>query len=75
MKMPYIYKTDDGSIMIEFIKEDRRFNICLEKILEESSWNFVGKTGEHMHMECDLLPEKMIKYMKMFFEDDKEGEE
>jgi hypothetical protein len=74
MKMPYVNKTDDGSIMIEFIKEDMRFNICLEKDLKESSWNFVGKTGEHLHMECDSLPEKMIKYMKMFFEEGEDTE-
>jgi len=72
MKIPYVYEADDGSIMIEFIKEDKRFNICIEKDLKESSWNFVRKIGEHMDTECDSLPDNMIKYMKIFFE---EGEE
>jgi len=65
MKKPYITESDDGSIMIEFHKKDRRFCICLEKNLSESSWNYVSY---HDVMECEELPENMIKFLKEFDE-------
>jgi hypothetical protein len=73
MKIPYVNKTEDGSIMIEFVKEDRRFNICLEKNLKESSWNYIQK-GKHLSAISNPLPTDMMNYLKVFFGDDDEGE-
>lgn len=66
MKKPYITECEDGSILIEFIKEDKRFSICLEVNLDTSSWNYIDS---RYIVGVGELPEKMIEFLKEFYKD------
>ena len=66
MQKPFISENEDGSINLEWIKEDKRFTICLENDLQESSWNFVSKNYDFAGY---TLPEKMIEYLNKFFKE------
>lgn len=56
---PHIVFPEDGSVLIEWIEEGRRFGISLEPNIEESGWYYVSK-GE---MEFGSLPEKLIDWL------------
>jgi len=65
MNIPHVTQGEDGAIWIEFSKNDRRFTIVIEKDITQSSWNYVSYHGT---MECENLPEAMIKFLKEFDE-------
>ena len=63
---PYDHFSEDGTLWIEFNKDDKRFYICVENNLEDSSWGYVDKTG--VMIAHDLEPE-FLKYLKKFYEE------
>jgi len=56
---PHIAHCDDGSILFEWIAKDRRFGICIDANIKDSSWFYVNKDGVN---ECGDLPEELLSY-------------
>lgn len=67
MKKPYVTESEDGSIWIEFTKDNKRFFITLENNLDESGWGYVSKENGDLDMECDSLEPRMLEYIKKFY--------
>ena len=72
---PYVLKSEDGSITVEWIHKDCRFAINIEKDPKESSWYFVAKEPKSWKersfiMEGDLLPPDVLELFKK--EEDRE---
>jgi hypothetical protein len=65
MKAPGILVGEDGSIVIEWIKKDRRFAIYIEADPTESSWYYVEKGKDP---EGDLLPIEIVEALKKYKE-------
>jgi hypothetical protein len=62
MQRPTIVEFTDGSIVIEFIKNHKRFGISIETEGDESGWYYVTReesTGT-------MLPPDMIEALKKF---------
>jgi len=39
-------KLYDGCLMLEFKRDNQRFALYFEKIIEDSSWSFIEKEGD-----------------------------
>lgn len=59
---PYIQKQLDGSILFEWIHQNCRFGISLEKDIKDSSWYFVSK--KPFFSEGSYLPKEFIDQLK-----------
>jgi hypothetical protein len=66
IQTPIVYTGDDKSILIEWVKDDKRFGICIEYNIDDSGWYFVSKNIEESVVNA--LPEDFTKYLKKFFE-------
>jgi len=63
---PHAHFSEGGTLWIEFNKDDKRFYICLEENLEDSSWGYVDKTGE---MVAHDLEADFLKYLNKFYDE------
>ena len=70
LQKPHIIECEDGSLLLEWIKDSARFAICIEPDIYESSWYYVEKDG--VVPQSDYLPLKMINYIMMFMEKESE---
>jgi hypothetical protein len=64
---PLYHKSDDGSILFEWIEKNHRFGISIEKDIKESSWYFIGRSGFFRHaglMEGGVLPDEFLSLLK-----------
>ena len=68
MNKPFVTELDDGTILIEFIKDDRRFGINLENDFSESGWYYASKEMAGGDMNCGEFSEEMIASWKKFME-------
>jgi hypothetical protein len=66
MQKPHIIENEDGSIVIEWIKKEKRFGICIENDLRQSSWYFASKENPELEMACNQ--DEIVEYMKKYFE-------
>lgn len=53
---PYLSRTDSGSVIIEWVSDEARFGINVEKDLKESGWFYVSKSGV---ADCGELPDEL----------------
>lgn len=64
MQKPNIVELEDGGILIEWVKETKRFGITIERNISDSGWYFVSKEGE----ESDYLSFGMLVNLEEYFE-------
>jgi hypothetical protein len=70
MIKPHITECEDGSIVIEWIKKDKRFGIAIEHKPEQSSWFYASKGNkpEDWESACNILSGDLVEYLIKFFE-------
>jgi len=58
---------DNGAVVIEWIKKNKRFGISIEPIIEHSCWWYSDEDSKYDN--CDYLPEYVVSSLKRYFEE------